>query len=214
MGCDEQNGLPVSMRNMQRQPVRQGLLTPQLPPQVAEPFASLRNCRAETVPAQRTPMNSAVKNIDLISFMIAFLLVPGPNGDRLFCRFGCNEAALAYGGSRVVEDAGAAQNVRATCFLGAEALAGGLERPEQLVSGNRSRAENAHDQCAEEHWFDLLVHGCSFLVQLPDRGLAGLAAMNPHTPVVALGLLKTHPQPRTLGQGCVLLQKWCWQVVS
>jgi len=38
--------------------------------------------------------------------------------------------------------------------------------------------------------------------------------MNPHTPVVALGLLKTHPQPRTLGQGCVLLQKWCWQVVS
>jgi len=51
MGCDEQNGLPVSMGNMQRQPVRQGLLTPQLPPQVAEPFASLRNCRAETVPA-------------------------------------------------------------------------------------------------------------------------------------------------------------------
>jgi hypothetical protein len=53
-----------------------------------------------------------------------------------------------------------------------------------------------------------------FLIQLPDGGLAGLAAMNPHTPVVALGLLKTHPQPRTLGQGCVLLQKWCWQVVS
>jgi hypothetical protein len=51
MGCNEQNGLPVSMGNMQRQPVRQGLLTPQLPPQVAEPFASLRNCRAETVPA-------------------------------------------------------------------------------------------------------------------------------------------------------------------
>jgi len=66
MGCDEQNGLPVSMGTMQRQPVRQGLPTPQLPPQVAKPFASLRNCRAETVPAQRTPMTSAVKNIDLI----------------------------------------------------------------------------------------------------------------------------------------------------
>jgi hypothetical protein len=75
MGCDEQNGLPVSMGKMQRQPVWQGLLTPQLPPQVAEPFASLRNCRAETVSAQRTPMTSAVKNIELIFFMIAFLLV-------------------------------------------------------------------------------------------------------------------------------------------
>jgi hypothetical protein len=42
----------------------------------------------------------------------------------------------------------------------------------------------------------------------------GLAAMNPHTPEVALGLLKTHPQPSTLGQGDVLVQKWCRQVVS
>ena len=74
MGCDEQNGLPVSMGNMQRQPVRQGLLTPQLPPQVAEPFASLRNCRAETVPAHKTPITSTAKNVDLIFlFMIAFL---------------------------------------------------------------------------------------------------------------------------------------------
>jgi hypothetical protein len=79
MGCDEQNGLPVSMGNMQRQPVRQGLLTPQLPPQVAALLASLRNCRAETVPAQKTPMISAIKNIDLIFFIIAFLLIPVPN---------------------------------------------------------------------------------------------------------------------------------------
>src|SRR5437868_5833927 len=76
MGCDEQNGWPVSMGTIQRQPVWQGLVALQPPPQVAEPFASLRNCRAETVPAQRTPMTSAVKNIDLIFFMIAFLLVP------------------------------------------------------------------------------------------------------------------------------------------
>ena len=54
----------------QMQPVLQGLFAPQLPPQVAEAFASLRNCRAETVPAQRTPMTSAVKNIDFIFFMM------------------------------------------------------------------------------------------------------------------------------------------------
>jgi hypothetical protein len=75
IGCDEQNGLPVSMGTIQRQPVRQGLVALQPPPQVAKPLASLRNCRAETVPAQRTPMTSAVKNIDSIFFMIAFLLV-------------------------------------------------------------------------------------------------------------------------------------------
>ena len=82
MGCDEQNGLPVSMGTIQRQPVWQGLVALQPPPQVAEPFASLRNCRAETVPAQRTPMTSVVKNIELIFFMIAFLLVPCSRTER------------------------------------------------------------------------------------------------------------------------------------
>jgi len=94
------------------------------------------------------------------------------------------------------------------------ATGSGLNIQGQLAGGNAPRAKNTHDQHAEKRCFDLLVHGCSFLVQLPDGRLDGLAAMNPHTPVVALGLLKTHPQPRTLGQGCVLLQKWCWQVVS
>jgi|SRR6476646_9905548 len=90
MGCDEQNGLPVSMGKMQRQPVRQGLPTPQLPPQVAKPLASLRNCRAETVPAQRTPMTSAVKNIDLIFlFMSLPSLFQELNGRAtLLCRLG------------------------------------------------------------------------------------------------------------------------------
>ena len=79
---------------------------------------------------------------------------------------------------------------------------------------------------SEAKSIDLIFFMIAFLLKIKaklfqDRtilsycvGLAGLAAMNPHTPVVALGLLKTHPQPRTLGQGCVLLQKWCWQVVS
>ena len=62
----------VGVVKEQTQPlVAQGWVALQVPPQVANPFASLRNCRAETVPAQRTPMTSAVKNIDLIFFMIA-----------------------------------------------------------------------------------------------------------------------------------------------
>src|ERR1051326_422883 len=48
MGCDEQDGVPVSMGKMQRQPLLQGLLTPQLPPQVAVPFACICNCCAST----------------------------------------------------------------------------------------------------------------------------------------------------------------------
>jgi hypothetical protein len=79
MGCDEQNGLPVSMGNMQRQPVRQGLLTPQLPPQVAEPFAPLRNCRAETVPAQRTAPAIPVK----MMFLIVLPMVRPPFTEQL-----------------------------------------------------------------------------------------------------------------------------------
>lgn len=43
MGCDEQNGLPVSMGKMQRQPLAQGLLMPQLPPQVVRELEPVRN---------------------------------------------------------------------------------------------------------------------------------------------------------------------------
>jgi len=54
-------------------------------------------------------------------------------------------------------------------LLVAEALAGGgLHIHGQLAGGNAPRAEYGHDQCAEERCFDLLAHGCSFLVQLPD----------------------------------------------
>lgn len=49
-------------------------------------------------------------------------------------------------------------------------------------------------------WFDRLM-GRYF------AELAGLAAMKLHTPVVAPGLLKTHPHPRTLGQGTFFVQK-------
>jgi hypothetical protein len=50
IGCDEQKGVPVSIGKMQRQPLAQGLLTPQLPPQVANPLAPLRNCRRKPFP--------------------------------------------------------------------------------------------------------------------------------------------------------------------
>jgi hypothetical protein len=83
------------------QPLLQGLFAPQLPPQVADPSASLRNCRAETVPAQRTPMTRAAKNIDLIFFMMAFLRLSVVNDERLFCRLGCDEIAHACRESRL-----------------------------------------------------------------------------------------------------------------
>jgi hypothetical protein len=73
IGCDEQNGVPVSMGKMQRHPLAQGLPMPQVPPQVVKPFALLFNCRAETVPAHRTPMTSATKRVDLIFFFMIFL---------------------------------------------------------------------------------------------------------------------------------------------
>jgi hypothetical protein len=74
IGCDEQNGVPVSIGKMQRQPLAQGLLTPQLPPHVVNPLAPLRNCRAETVPAQRTAETIAVKNMVFILVLMVGLL--------------------------------------------------------------------------------------------------------------------------------------------
>jgi len=59
---------------MQRQPLAQGLLTPQLPPQAVNPLAPLRNCRAETVPAQRTAETIAVKNMVFILLLVVGLL--------------------------------------------------------------------------------------------------------------------------------------------
>jgi hypothetical protein len=70
-----QNAVIGVVKEQTQLEVGQGLVALQVPPQVY-PWTPLRNCRAETVPAQRTPMTSAVKNIELIFFMIAFLLVP------------------------------------------------------------------------------------------------------------------------------------------
>jgi hypothetical protein len=79
MGCDEQNVLPVSIRTTQMQPVLQGLVALQPPPQVANPVASIRSCRAETVPAQRTAAAIAVKTM----FLIVLRMVRPPCSNKL-----------------------------------------------------------------------------------------------------------------------------------
>jgi hypothetical protein len=60
-----QNAVVGVVKEQTQLEVGQGLVRLQVPPQV-DPWKPFRNCRAETVPAQRTPMASAVKNIDLI----------------------------------------------------------------------------------------------------------------------------------------------------
>src|SRR5438445_12875696 len=98
------------------QPLEHGCVLLQLPLQAAKPLLSLRNCRAETVPAQRTPMTSAVKNIELIFFMIALLLVarsnvPQPNDDRLFCSLRCGQLARPAGQSGLSDESGRARSM-------------------------------------------------------------------------------------------------------
>jgi hypothetical protein len=89
-------------------------------------LALVCNWRAETVPAQRTPRSSALKNVVLIFlFMASFsFLVQLPVGRA--CRFGCDETARATRESGL-NDAPTAQNVGTRMFLFvAEAAAGGL----------------------------------------------------------------------------------------
>jgi hypothetical protein len=45
----------------------------QVPLQVSDALASIRNCRAETVPAQRTAVSMSAGNILRKAFMIALL---------------------------------------------------------------------------------------------------------------------------------------------
>jgi hypothetical protein len=74
----------VPLKIWQMQAPLQGFVALHVPVQAGSRLADVRSCRAETVPAQRTPMASAVKNIDLI-FMISPLLIrtersrSGPN---------------------------------------------------------------------------------------------------------------------------------------
>jgi hypothetical protein len=74
VGCDEQNPVVASSAKAQMQPVEQGCTLLQLPLQAAKPRLSVRNWRADTVPAQRTAVTMVVSNIVLILFMTTPLL--------------------------------------------------------------------------------------------------------------------------------------------
>jgi hypothetical protein len=73
VGCVEQKPVVDSSGKAQMQPLLQGLFAPQLPPQ-AKPLASLRNCRAESVPAPATAVSIAASNRFLMTFL--FMIHP------------------------------------------------------------------------------------------------------------------------------------------
>jgi hypothetical protein len=52
------------------QPVEQGLTLLQLPLQAAKPLLSVLNWRADTVPAHRTAVTIAARNVDLTIFLL------------------------------------------------------------------------------------------------------------------------------------------------
>jgi hypothetical protein len=79
-GRDVQNAVNGVVKE-QKQPLAQGRVALQVPPQVVEPWESFRNCRAETVPAERTAVIMAIRNVFL---MILFVINTPPI--RLKCR--------------------------------------------------------------------------------------------------------------------------------
>jgi hypothetical protein len=54
--------------NEQKQPLAQGRVALQVPPHVVPLWVWSRNCRAETVPAQRTAVTMAASNVVLMVF--------------------------------------------------------------------------------------------------------------------------------------------------
>jgi hypothetical protein len=80
---------------------------------------------------------------------------------------GCNEPAYACGGTRVVEDASAAQNIGAGVCPGAEMVLAScvLNNQRQLASGNCSCTKNSGGDCRKNDVLDFLTHGSSSLLQ-------------------------------------------------
>jgi hypothetical protein len=135
-------------------------------------LAGFCNCRAETVPAPRTATAIAAKNAFLIVLLIlhlSFLMERKTLLFELLSWLGSDKLARTYRGSGVVEDARAAQNVGAACFLGAEAPAGNLSSQRQLPRRNRSRAENGHRHRCQKRVLNCLAHDSPFLSRLGRR---------------------------------------------
>jgi hypothetical protein len=70
VGCDEQNPVVDSSGKAQMQPVEQGCTLLQLPLQPAKPLLSVLSWRADTVPAHRTAVTIAARNVDLTIFLL------------------------------------------------------------------------------------------------------------------------------------------------
>jgi len=62
------------------QPLEQCCVALQEPRQAAKPFASVRNWRAETVPAQSTAITIVASNVDLIPFLPMIILLSNYRG--------------------------------------------------------------------------------------------------------------------------------------
>jgi hypothetical protein len=95
VGCDEQNPVVDSRGKAQMQPVEQGCVLLQLPLHAAKPLLSVRNWRAETVPAHRTAVAKVASNVFLMNFLFMLSLVSNLQDRRseppaqLFCRLEC-----------------------------------------------------------------------------------------------------------------------------
>jgi hypothetical protein len=144
----------------------QGIVALHVPLQAGIRLAGVRSCRAEIVPAQRTAMAIAARNVFLIVFLIftsSFLSDRRKmNTVRLFCRPGRHQQARAYPFSGRNE--ARAVNVAARDFLGAGAVAGSDRGSlAQLAGGNRSRAENSGSHRRKDYVFDCLAHDSVFL---------------------------------------------------
>jgi hypothetical protein len=74
VGCDEQNPVVDSRGKAQMQPLEHCSELLQAPRQ-AKPLASVRNWRAETVPAQRTAVTNVASNVFLKIFLFMISLV-------------------------------------------------------------------------------------------------------------------------------------------
>lgn len=154
--------VPVSIWQMHA-PL-QGMVALQVPLHTGSRLVGVRSCRAETVPAQRTAVAIAARNVFLIVLlMILFLSITSPemNKVRLFCRLGCHQEARTYPFSGRNE--ARAGNVAARHFLGAGTVAdsdgGSLT---QLARGNRSRTKNSGGHRRKDRVLDCLTHDSPF----------------------------------------------------
>jgi hypothetical protein len=132
----------------QKQPLTQGWVALHVPPQVVELLALLRNCRAETVPAQRTTATIVAINVVFISFLLMLVFLsyskPEDRASRLLQhRRAGNWVRRAKWCPRLHwEDAEAATLARVIHAAATAACGKPLGAASQLPGGNRSCTEN------------------------------------------------------------------------